>query len=67
MTVVAVHPGIVDTEITRHLSFFNSTLGTIFVRPFFWFFLKLPKQGAQPVIKAALDPKLKNESGSYLR
>ncbi|XP_043278014.1 retinol dehydrogenase 13-like [Venturia canescens] len=61
----AVHPGLVETEITRHMSFFNSTLGAILLKPLFWLFVKPPKHGAQPVIHAALAPKLKNESGLY--
>lgn len=67
VTVNAVHPGLVDTEITRHMPFFNSTIGSILIRPLFWLFIKTPKQGAQTVLHAALDPSLNNVSGVYLR
>ncbi|KAK2586743.1 hypothetical protein KPH14_011775 [Odynerus spinipes] len=65
ITVNAVHPGIVDTEITRHMKFFNSFLSKIIIKPFLWPFIKSPKQGAQTVLYAALDPSLDNVTGSY--
>ncbi|GJQ66057.1 hypothetical protein Trydic_g4143 [Trypoxylus dichotomus] len=65
VTVNAVHPGLVDTEIIRHMSFFNSWLATIFIKPFVWPFIKGPRQGAQTTIFAALDPKLERVSGKY--
>lgn len=66
VTVNAVHPGIVDTEITRHMKFFNNLLSKMFIKPFIWPFIKSPKQGAQPILYAALDPNLDNVTGSYL-
>ena len=67
VTVNAVHPGLVDTEITRHMGFVNSTFASIFVRPLFWPFIKRPKQGAQTTLYAALDPSLVKVTGKYFR
>ncbi|XP_046592306.1 retinol dehydrogenase 13 isoform X3 [Neodiprion lecontei] len=65
VTANAVHPGIVDTDIIRHMGFYNSTFSKIFLYPFAWPFIKTPKQGAQTCIYAALDPSLKDVSGKY--
>lgn len=67
MTVNSVHPGIVDTEIIRHMSFFNSWFSKIFLKPFIWPFIKSPKQGAQTSIYAAVDPGLDKTTGRYFR
>ncbi|XP_046617480.1 retinol dehydrogenase 13-like isoform X1 [Neodiprion virginianus] len=66
VTANAVHPGIVDTDIIRHMGFYNSTFSKIFLYPFAWPFIKTPKQGAQTCIYAALDPSLKDVSGTSL-
>ncbi|KAF5273108.1 hypothetical protein FQA39_LY07598 [Lamprigera yunnana] len=63
--VNAVHPGIVDTEIIRHMGFFSSWFATILIKPFVWPFLKSPRQGAQTVIYAAIDPYLAGFTGKY--
>ncbi|XP_046687524.1 retinol dehydrogenase 13-like [Homalodisca vitripennis] len=65
VTVNAVHPGIVDTEITRHMSFFNSYLAAVIIKPFVWMFIKTPRQGAQTVLYASLSPDLEKVSGKY--
>lgn len=65
VTVNAIHPGIVDTELIRHMSFFNSWTATIFLKPFIWPFVKNPRQGAQTSIYAAVDPKLISVTGKY--
>lgn len=65
VTANAVHPGIVDTEIIRHMGFFNSWIATILIKPFVWPFIKGPRQGAQTVIFAAIEPELENISGKY--
>lgn len=67
VTVNAVHPGLVDTEIIRHMSFFNSWISTILIKPFVWPFIKSPRQGAQTIIYTALDPKLEKVTGKYFR
>lgn len=65
VTVNAVHPGIVDTEIIRHMSFFSSWFSTIFLKPLVWMFIKSPRQGAQTSIYAAVDPTLEKVTGKY--
>ncbi|XP_037040061.1 retinol dehydrogenase 13-like isoform X2 [Bradysia coprophila] len=65
VTVNSVHPGIVDTDIIRHMSFYSSWIANIFIRPFVWPFVKNPKSGAQTVIALALDPELEKTSGTY--
>ncbi|KAJ9576495.1 hypothetical protein L9F63_025609, partial [Diploptera punctata] len=65
VTVNAVHPGIVDTEIIRHMSFFNSTFSAIFLKPLVWMFVKSPRQGAQTTVYAALEESIKNVTGKY--
>ncbi|XP_021923157.1 retinol dehydrogenase 13-like isoform X2 [Zootermopsis nevadensis] len=65
VTVNAVHPGIVDTEIIRHMSFFNSTLSAIFLKPFIWMFIKSPQQGARTTVYMALEQSLQGVSGKY--
>lgn len=67
VTVNAAHPGLVDTEIIRHMSFFNSWFSTIFLKPICWPFIKTPRQGAQTIIYLALDPEVKNITGKYFR
>lgn len=67
VTVNALHPGIVDTEIVRHMSFFNSWFSKIFLRPFVWPFVKNPRQGAQTSIFAAVAPELENVTAQYFR
>lgn len=65
VTVNAVHPGLVETEITRHMSFFNSYISSIILKPLIWMFIKNPVQGAQTTIYAALEPVLEKVSGKY--
>lgn len=65
VTVNAVHPGIVDTDIVRHMAFYNNYFTKIFVKPLTWLFIKSPRQGAQCVLYSALDPSLKDVTGSY--
>nr|CAD7414068.1 unnamed protein product [Timema poppensis] len=67
VTVNAVHPGIVDTELTRHMSFFNSTLSALLLKPFVWLFIKSPRQGAQTTLYAVLDENLQHKTGIYFR
>lgn len=65
VTVNALHPGIVDTELFRHMGFFTNFFAGIFVRPLFWPFVKTSKSGAQTSLYVALDPELENVSGEY--
>lgn len=65
MTVNAVHPGLVSTDILRHTSFYNSWTARLILRPILWPFVKSPKQGAYPVVYVALSPKLDKVTGEY--
>lgn len=67
VTVNAVHPGIVDTNITRHMDFATSWFANIIVRPLFWPFIRTPQRGAQTTLYAALDPSLDQVTGKYFR
>ncbi|XP_062133064.1 retinol dehydrogenase 13-like [Drosophila sulfurigaster albostrigata] len=65
VTVNALHPGIVDTELFRHMGFFTNFFAGLFVKPLFWPFVKTPKSGAQTSLYVALDPELASVSGKY--
>jgi NAD(P)-dependent dehydrogenase (short-subunit alcohol dehydrogenase family) len=67
VTVNAVHPGIVDTEIVRHMGFFNSTFSAIFLKPLMWMFVKSPQQGARTTVYVALEEPLQGVSGKYFK
>lgn len=62
-----VYPGVVDTDITRHMSFYSSWLSSIFLKPFLWPFVKNPKQGAQTIVYLAIDEKVTEETGKFFR
>ncbi|XP_077297751.1 retinol dehydrogenase 13-like [Arctopsyche grandis] len=65
VTVNAVHPGLVDTDITRHMAIARGFTGFLF-RPLFWPFVKNAKAGAQQSLYAALDPDMANVTGQYI-
>ena len=67
MTVNALHPGIVDTNITRHMNFVNSSFASVFVKPLFWPLVRTPQRGAQTTLYAALNPELEKVTGKYFR
>uniref|UniRef100_A0A8C1P3R2 Si:dkey-94e7.2 n=1 Tax=Cyprinus carpio TaxID=7962 RepID=A0A8C1P3R2_CYPCA len=60
VTAYAVHPGIVRTELKRHMNLGLLIMWKI-VRPF----TKTPVQGAQTTIFCAVEPELDKESGGY--
>lgn len=65
ITVNAVHPGVVNSKITRYMPFFHSWFADVFVFPLMWLFLKTPRMGAQTIVKCAVDPDLATTSGRY--
>ncbi|XP_017079301.1 retinol dehydrogenase 13 [Drosophila eugracilis] len=65
VTVNALHPGVVDTELARNWAFFQTNFVKYLLKPMIWPLLKTPKSGAQTSIYAALDPALKGVSGLY--
>lgn len=65
VTANSLHPGIVDTQLMRHMGIVNSFFGKIMVWPFLWMFSKNPYHGAQTTLYCALDPSLEKVSGEY--
>lgn len=65
VTVNALHPGVVDTDLMRHMGLFNSWFSSFLIKPFVWPFLKNPIAGAQTSLYAALDPSLEKVTGQY--
>lgn len=65
VTVYALHPGVVSTELGRYMTLFNGWFGKIFVKPLLWPFMKTAVAGAQTTLYCALDPELENISGKY--
>ncbi|XP_011339708.1 retinol dehydrogenase 13 isoform X2 [Ooceraea biroi] len=65
VTVNAVHPGVVSTEITRHMYVYKNWFTLPLLKMFSWPFIKSPGQGAQTVLYVAIDPSLANTSGYY--
>lgn len=65
VTCNAVHPGIVFTDLGRHMSVYKSWFSTLFLHPIMWLFLRTPRQGAQTTIYAALNADLNSVSGKY--
>lgn len=61
----AVHPGIVNTEIIRHMGLAKSTFASLFVKPILWLLAKTPRQGAQTILYCALDETVAARSGKY--
>ncbi|XP_034177072.2 retinol dehydrogenase 13 [Osmia lignaria lignaria] len=66
VTVNAVHPGIVNTEIMRHMDVYQNKICRFLIHAILWIFIKTPAKGAQPVLFAAIDPSLKDVTGAYL-
>ncbi|XP_065220971.1 retinol dehydrogenase 13-like [Planococcus citri] len=63
VTANAVYPGVVNTDLMRHTSFYNSWISGIALKPILWAITKNLKQGSQPVLYAAIAPELATESG----
>jgi len=63
LTVNAVSPGVVRTDIHRHMPFRQSTLVSLTFTPFMWFLMKTALDGAQTVIYCAVAAELKGVSG----
>ena len=61
VTVNALHPGAVSTELQRHM-FFSS----FWFYPIRWYMFKTPEQGAQTSIHCAVSEEMDRVSGKYL-
>lgn len=62
MTTYSLHPGVIQTDLWRHLSGPEQ-----FVMKFAKPFCKNSVQGAQTTIYCAVEPSLEKESGGYYR
>lgn len=62
VTANSCHPGVVQTELGRHI---NPTVRKYFLEPVFTPFFKTPYEGAQTQIRLAVDPELDNVTGKY--
>jgi retinol dehydrogenase 13 len=65
VTVNALHPGVVDTELGRHMWIFNNFFTGFIMRTLLWPFIKSPRAGAQTSLYCALEPDLEKVSGRY--
>lgn len=65
VTSNALHPGIVDTEIMRHMPIFSSEYSRYFLKVILWPFIKSPVRGAQTTLHLALHPDLEGVTGKY--
>ena len=61
MTVNALHPGAVSTELGRH------TILATLASPIGWYILKTPTQGAQTSIYCAVSEEMEGVNGKYLK
>ena len=66
MTVNSLHPGIIHSEISRHIPFLKYRIIKLIYLPLSYIF-KTPQDGAQTSIFAAVDESLDNVTGEYLR
>lgn len=64
VTTYSLHPGVIKTELGRHISATYGWLVRFLVTLAGWA-LKTPEQGAQTTIYCAVDEKCANESGLY--
>ena len=61
----AVHPGVVRTEVTRHMNYFLQ-LGNAIFAPMLATMQKTPEQGAYSSLYTATDPELSESDGGEL-
>ena len=68
ITVYALHPGLVRTELGRCVvPYFDTTIGYNLFHYLTWPLMKEPWNGAQTTVCCAVDESLANESGKYYR
>ncbi|XP_041035476.1 retinol dehydrogenase 11-like [Carcharodon carcharias] len=66
VTVNAVHPGILWTDMTRNMMYHQPVWVRLLIAPLY-FCLKTAKQGAQTTIHCAVTPELDTVTGQYFR
>ncbi|XP_056888517.1 retinol dehydrogenase 13-like [Takifugu flavidus] len=65
VTVNAVHPGVVATELGRHTGLHQSQFSSTVLSPFFSLLVKSPELGAQPVVYLAVSEDMEGVTGKY--
>ena len=63
--VVSLHPGVVRTEVLRHLNTFGWRLALTLLHPIIYFTTKTPKQGAQTTLYLAQEEHDLLKGGAY--
>ena len=66
MTAYSLHPGVIRTELGRHVESWFPLLGVLLRAPSM-LLMKTPTQGAQTSIYCAVEPALEDQSGGYYR
>lgn len=64
VTTYSLHPGIINTELGRHLHS-SHPWGMWFIMQMTKYFIKTPVQGAQTTLYCSLDEECANETGLY--
>ncbi|KAJ3598206.1 hypothetical protein NHX12_001717 [Muraenolepis orangiensis] len=64
VTALSLHPGVIRTELGRHIESWFPLLGVLLTAPSM-LLMKTPSQGAQTTIYCAVTPGLENLSGGY--
>ncbi|CAI5659196.1 unnamed protein product [Oreochromis niloticus] len=65
VTVNAVHPGVVATELGRHTGLHQSQFSSSLLSPLFSLLVKSPEHGAQPSVYLAVSEELEGVTGRY--
>ncbi|KAF4087569.1 hypothetical protein AMELA_G00072230 [Ameiurus melas] len=65
VTVNALHPGVVATELGRHTGMHQSQFSSTVLSPFFYLLIKSPELGAQSSVYLAVAEELTSVSGRY--
>lgn len=65
VTVYCLHPGVVDTDLPRHLDTAVFPGATWIYKNLGWVFMKNAKEGAQTTLYCAVDEKTADETGLY--
>jgi len=65
ITTYSLHPGAIDTDLSRHLLARLPGFLVKHVQPLLKYFFKTPEQGAQTTIHCCIDEKLAGQTGKY--
>ncbi|RUS72780.1 hypothetical protein EGW08_019457 [Elysia chlorotica] len=65
VTAYALHPGVVATELPRHIALANNPIILFLTAPLRYILLKTPLEGAQTTLACALNPAWETISGKY--